>query len=48
MRNTPKLFPAVAILALSSAAFAEQVDNPEYAQWSKYKAGGLLPKIGTN
>lgn len=33
---------AVAIVALSSAAFAEQIDNPEYAQWSKYKAGTFI------
>jgi len=33
------LLGLVAVLGVSTVALAEQIDNPEYAQWSKYKAG---------
>jgi hypothetical protein len=32
----------VAVLGLAGVALAEQVDNPEYKDWSKYKAGTFV------
>jgi hypothetical protein len=42
MRLSLRSLAVCAVLALSSAAFAEQIDNPEYTQWSKYKAGTFV------
>jgi hypothetical protein len=42
MRYSLRLVAVLAVLGLTSAAFAEQIDNPEYAQWSKYKAGTFV------
>jgi hypothetical protein len=39
MRYSLRFMAAWAVVGLASAAFAEQIDNPEYVQWSKYKAG---------
>jgi hypothetical protein len=42
MRYGLRFVAVLAVLGLASAAFAEQIDNPEYAQWSKYKAGTFV------
>jgi len=39
MRYSLRLLAACVILGLSSAAFAELVDNPTYQNWAKYKPG---------
>jgi hypothetical protein len=39
MRYSLRYLAVCAMLGVASGAFAEQIDNPEYAQWSKYKAG---------
>jgi hypothetical protein len=42
MLNSLRFLSVCAVLGLASAAFAEQVDNPEYAHWAKYKAGTFV------
>jgi hypothetical protein len=42
MRFGLRLMVMAAVLGISSAAFAELVDNPEYAHWAKYKAGTFV------
>ena len=39
MRKSIALLAFLTLGALSSAAFAEQVDNPVYVSWAKYKPG---------
>jgi hypothetical protein len=39
MRYSLCLLAALAVLGLSSSAFAELVDNPSYQYWAKYKPG---------
>jgi hypothetical protein len=42
MYRSLRLLATLAIFGISSVAMAEQIDNPEYAQWSKYKAGTFI------
>ncbi len=42
MCRSLRLLAVLAILSLSSAVFAEQVDNPAYLNWAKYKPGSSL------
>jgi len=39
MRHSVRFLAAFSILGLASAAFAQQVDNPAYLTWAKYKPG---------
>src|SRR5262245_40348750 len=42
MRSLLKCVPFLALAVLSSNALAQQVDNPAYVSWAKYKAGSSL------
>jgi hypothetical protein len=39
MRKIHRYLPLLPILLLAAAAHAEQIDNPEYTQWARYKPG---------
>ena len=39
MRNSFKCLAVLAVMGLTSIAMAEQIDNPEYKDWARFKAG---------